>query len=67
MAVSSLACHGKTYGIDQPVSLQWNTVVSSYPTARTAFRTDSTVLFVMQYCHITWGLHYEMNAQPSLI
>jgi len=35
MTASSLACHGKTYGMDQPVSLQWNTVVSSYPTART--------------------------------
>lgn len=36
------------------LSLQWNTVVSSYTTARTAFHADSTVSFVMLYCHITW-------------
>jgi len=54
MAASSLACHGKTYGIDQPVSLQCNTVVSSYPTVRTVLHADSTVSFVMQYCHIQW-------------
>jgi len=53
MAAPSLACHGKAYGIDQPVSLQWNTGVRSYPTARTAIHADSTVSFVMQYCHIT--------------
>jgi hypothetical protein len=54
MAAPSLACHGKAYGIDQPVSLPWNTGVRSNPTARTAFHADLTVLFVMQYCHITW-------------